>query len=109
MIELVHSTNDGITLTGHGNTPTWVRVLKAERDRLPDAGGEWRWVRLDAITAVIPDAAIAVGDDRSTWQYVIRIEAGGVDYHPTALHFDHRTVGPAVDKLLQAVSAALAR
>lgn len=109
MIELVHSTEDGIRLTGHGDTPTWVRVLKAQNGRLPDPDAEWRWVRLDAITAVIPHAAIAIGDDRSTWQYVIRIEAGGVDYHPTALHFDHRTVGPAVDKLLQAVSAALAR
>lgn len=109
MIELVHSTEDGIVLTGHGDTLTWVRVLKALSGRLPDPDAEWRWVRLDTITAVIPHAAIAIGDDRSTWQYIVCIEAGGAEYHPTALQFTHKTVRTAVDKLLHAVSAALAR
>lgn len=108
MIELVHSTDDGIAFSGHGPTPAWVRVVKAQSGRLPDPDAEWRWIRLDAITAVIPDPTFAFGD-QSTWQYAIRIEAGGVEYHPTVLQFNHQTVRAAVDKLLNAVSAALAR
>ncbi|MEJ7804618.1 MAG: hypothetical protein WKG03_01690 [Telluria sp.] len=64
----------------------------------------WLWIRLDTITAVIPEASIAVGDDPEQWTHSITVEACGRLFHPSAVQFQGSSVNAPVERLLALIS-----
>jgi hypothetical protein len=97
--------DDGIDLHMVGSVPVWLRVVPAVDGRLPsDKPNEWRYVRLDTITEVIPEVAIGTGDDPEEWQYMLSITAGDKKYHPTAVRFRGSAVNAPLTRLLRLVA-----
>lgn len=103
--------DDGIELHEVApHVPVWIRVVPAVEGRLPSkAQGKWQWVRLDTITAVIPEVGIGVGDDPEEWQHTLAVTAGGQKYHATAARFRGSLVNAPVERLLRVVGEALVK
>lgn len=82
----------------------WVKVIPQQPGRLPH-GDRWQWIRLDTITAVVPEINIQVGDDQSEWERSIVVETPAGRFHPSALLFKGSNINAPLERLLALISA----
>lgn len=97
---------DGIVT--HGSPAIWLQVTPAEDKRLPDRyAGARRWIRLSSIEEVHPMPGIAIGDDVSTWQYVLQVAANGKTYDVSPVRYLGQAVEAPIERLLALISTAV--
>ncbi len=109
LIDRLHPT-DGIKTFPGDRGAVWLWAGPFVDGRLADAGPrDWRWIRLDTITEVVPLVVLGVGEDVEEWQYALAVTATGGRHHATATRFRGSAVKEPMERLLRLVGESLRR
>jgi hypothetical protein len=101
---------DGVELSRGIENPLWLAVTLAVENKLPSQQPtDRRWIRLDTITSVYAKSSMSVGDDVRDWLFSLTVQVGETIYHASPVRFRGEMANRAVDKILDAVTAALAK